>query len=177
MYLTGDVGYRGPDGHFHFGGRRDDQVKLRGFRIELSEIEATLVEHPDVLAAAVAVRRLPPGEDSVVAWVMADPDPTAAGRMRQYLADRLPRHMVPAAIVVLDQLPTNAHGKIDRAALPLPTRPADRPQPARRRRPGGLHLRAVRGVAGRGGCRAGRQLLRSRRGLDQVHQGHRADQP
>ena len=130
MYLTGDVGYRGPDGHFHFGGRRDDQVKLRGFRIELSEIEATLVEHPDVLAAAVAVRRLPPGEDSVVAWVMADPDPTAAARMRQYLADRLPRHMIPAAIVVLDQLPTNAHGKIDRGALPLPTRPADRPLPA-----------------------------------------------
>jgi len=132
-YLTGDLGYRTPDGHFHFVGRRDDQVKVRGFRIELSEIEATLVQHPEVLAAAVAVTRDRPGEDRIVAWVMADPEKTDAARIRQHLTDRLPRYMVPATIVVLDQLPTNVHGKIDRHALPLPAPSADqdrRPRPA-----------------------------------------------
>lgn len=127
MYLTGDLGYQGAgDGHFHFAGRRDDQVKIRGFRIELSEIEAVLMRHPDVLAAAVGVRQLQVGEDSVVAWAMTVPGTADSAGIRQYLADCLPRHMVPTAIVVLDRLPTNAHGKIDRNALPLPDRPAER---------------------------------------------------
>jgi amino acid adenylation domain-containing protein len=135
VYLTGDLGYQRPDGHFHFVGRRDDQVKVRGFRIELSEIEAALVQHPDVLAAAVAVRQFRPGEDSVVAWVMAASDTADPARIRHHLGDRLPRHLIPAAIVVLDELPTNVHGKIDRSALPLPATPAGhdrdhRPEPA-----------------------------------------------
>ncbi|MBC8093778.1 MAG: hypothetical protein H7Y15_17935, partial [Pseudonocardia sp.] len=127
LYLTGDTGRLCADGRLRFGGRRDGQVKLRGFRVELGEIEAVIVSHPDVLAAAVAVRGLPPGEDGVVVWVMmaGAPDP---GDIRRYLAQRLPRHMVPARIVTLDRMPTTAHGKIDRAALPMPELVADHDQ-------------------------------------------------
>jgi amino acid adenylation domain-containing protein len=121
MYLTGDVGYQGDDGRLRFGGRHDDQVKLRGFRIELGEIETALAHYPGVLAAAVAVRTSPTGDDVLVAWIMSRSSPADAAAVRRYLADRLPGHMIPSVIVVVDRLPTNAHGKVDRSALTLPT--------------------------------------------------------
>lgn len=124
VYLTGDLGAQRRDGHFDFVGRSDNQVKLRGFRIELGEIEATLAAHPDVRAAVVAVRQLQPGEDSVIAWITVA-NATEPDRIHAYLTERLPQHLVPARLVVLDQMPTNAHGKIDRAELRTPTGAAD----------------------------------------------------
>ncbi|UPK75800.1 non-ribosomal peptide synthetase [Nocardioidaceae bacterium SCSIO 66511] len=118
VYLTGDLGLHRPDGHFEFVGRSDAQVKLRGFRIELGEIEATLAAHPAVSTAAVGVRQLEPGSDSIIAWVTL-----AAGAhledVQHDLSDKLPRYMLPARLIVLDKMPANAHGKIDRSRLPV----------------------------------------------------------
>ncbi|MER7004782.1 non-ribosomal peptide synthetase [Dactylosporangium sp. NPDC000555] len=130
-YLTGDLGCRRTDGRLQFAGRRDDQVKIRGFRVELGEIEATLAQHPDVLAAAVAVRPIGDGPDTaILAWVTTASGRTDAGPLRRYLAQRLPRHLVPAVISALPDMPTNAHGKIDRAALPTPNPSALLAEPA-----------------------------------------------
>jgi len=129
LYLTGDTGTQSTDGLLRFAGRQDRQVKIRGFRVELGEIEAAAVAHPDVLAAAVGIRTLPPGEDAIVAWVL-----TANGQdpwnIRGHLADRLPAHMMPALIVAMDRMPTTAHGKIDREALALPDPQVDADEPS-----------------------------------------------
>jgi len=130
-YLTGDLGCRRPDGRLQFTGRRDDQVKVRGFRVELGEIEATLAQHPDVLTAAVAVRQISDGADpAIVAWVTTASGTADPGPLRRYLGQRLPRYLVPAVISVLTEMPTNTHGKIDRAALPAPSAPVLPAKPA-----------------------------------------------
>lgn len=98
-------------------GRTDDQVKIRGFRIELGEIEAALGAHPAVTAAAVVVREDEPGRKRLVAYAAGDTD---SDTLRKHVAERLPDYMVPAVTVVLDALPVNRNGKIDRAALPEP---------------------------------------------------------
>ncbi|GAA2581470.1 amino acid adenylation domain-containing protein [Actinomadura fulvescens] len=119
LYRTGDLAARRPDGTLSFLGRIDDQVKLRGLRIEPGEIEATMGEHPGVAEAAVALREDSPGQRRLVGYVV----PSGGGGLddlRGRLADRLPGYMVPAAFVVLPALPLTPHGKVDRRALPAP---------------------------------------------------------
>jgi amino acid adenylation domain-containing protein len=118
LYRTGDIVRRDGGGLFEFVGRDDDQVKVRGYRIELAEVEAVLREHPDVADAVVVLDRT--GEDArlvgyVVAAAAADTDPTA---LRRYLRDRLPAAMVPSALAPIDRLPLTRTGKVDRLALP-----------------------------------------------------------
>jgi len=114
-YRTGDM-VRADDHGLEFRGRRDDQVKVSGRRIELAEIDAHLAELPGVRAAAAAVRRTPAGNLILVGYVVGDVDPTA---LRRSLAERLPEGIVPL-VVRLEQLPLKNSGKVDRAALPWP---------------------------------------------------------
>jgi amino acid adenylation domain-containing protein/non-ribosomal peptide synthase protein (TIGR01720 family) len=123
-YRTGDQVRRLPGGVLEFVGRRDRQVKVHGFRIELDEIESVLAQHPGVPAAAVI--RHGAGESdhprlaAYVTWTGAQ-DPAA--ELRRFLGERLPEYMVPASITVLDALPRTASGKLDRARLPAPHEP------------------------------------------------------
>ncbi|GAA0624941.1 hypothetical protein GCM10010174_50260 [Kutzneria viridogrisea] len=120
MYRTGDLVRWLPGGDLDYVGRSDDQVQLRGFRIEPAEIEAALERHPGVLRAVVALRE-DGAEAGLVAYVVtAEGVPTE--QVREHLAGTLPAHMVPAAFVRLDELPLTPQGKVDRAALPAPGR-------------------------------------------------------
>nr|WP_234349926.1 non-ribosomal peptide synthetase [Streptomyces sp. WM4235] len=118
MYRTGDLVRLRPDGELEFLGRADDQVKIRGYRIELGEVEAALSALEGVATAAAVVREDTPGVKRLVGYVTGRVDPA---RARELLAARLPDYLVPAAIVVLDVLPVNVSGKLDRSALPSPT--------------------------------------------------------
>ncbi len=133
LYRTGDLGRWLPERGIESLGRADQQIKVRGFRIEPGEIEAALTAHPAVAEAAVGLRRGASGEPRLVAWVtLAEipeipeiPETAAppAGRdLRRWLADRLPEPMVPVAVMILDALPRTASGKLDRRALPDPPR-------------------------------------------------------
>ncbi len=128
MYRTGDLARRGSDGWLEYLGRTDDQVKIRGVRIEPGEAAATLREHPGLRDAAVVARADGPGgEARLVAYTVARGGAApAAGELRDWLLERVPAHLVPAAWVAMPALPTTPGGKLDRAALPAPagTRPA-----------------------------------------------------
>ena len=121
LYRTGDVGRYRPDGNIEYVGRVDEQIKLRGYRIEPGEIEAALARHPDVAACAVAARQEESGDQSLVGYVVArdgaDPSVTA---LREFLKKSLPDYMVPSAFVRLPAIPLTPNGKIDRRALPAP---------------------------------------------------------
>jgi mycobactin peptide synthetase MbtF len=116
MYRTGDVVRRMPDGGLEFLGRSDAQLKIRGFRVEPGEIAAVLCGHEGVRGAHVMAHHHPSGP-RLTAYVAGGPDRPPAAELRKMLLDRLPRHLVPHRIVVLDELPLTPHGKIDEKAL------------------------------------------------------------
>ncbi|MEV6975751.1 amino acid adenylation domain-containing protein [Kitasatospora sp. NPDC093806] len=123
LYRTGDLARHRADGEVEFIGRADQQVKIRGHRIEPGEVEAQLAERPEVGAAAVIVREDEPGERRLVGYVVAAPgtEPDVF-ELRAALRERLPEYLVPSALVLLPALPLNGNGKLDRGALPRPGR-------------------------------------------------------
>jgi amino acid adenylation domain-containing protein len=128
LYRTGDLGRYRPDGVVEAAGRADQQVKVRGFRVELGEVEAALLRHPAIRAAAAVARDDGRGDRTLAAyWVPADPggdEPTAAA-LRSHLKAMLPDFMLPSAYVRLERLPLTANGKLDRRALPDPETDSD----------------------------------------------------
>jgi amino acid adenylation domain-containing protein len=122
LYRTGDLGRYLADGGIEYLGRIDQQVKIRGHRIELGEIEAALEKHEAVKRAIVMAREDQPAEKRLVAYVVREQtgEELDVSRMRSYLQTRLPDYMLPAALVVLENIPLTAHGKLDRKALPRP---------------------------------------------------------
>jgi amino acid adenylation domain-containing protein len=116
-FRTGDLGWWRSDGTLEFGGRRDQQIKIRGMRVEPGEIEAVLGGHHEVTECAVVAREVAPGDLRLVAHVVAA-HPVAPGELHAFLCQRLPATMVPSGYVFLDALPRTRTGKVDRRALP-----------------------------------------------------------
>ncbi|RKH66938.1 non-ribosomal peptide synthetase [Corallococcus aberystwythensis] len=127
MYRTGDVVRWLPDGTLEFRGRADSQVKVRGFRVELGEVEAALLALPLVKEAAVTVREEPPGPKRLVGYVVPrEGTPLTVDALRAGLRQSLAEHAVPSTFVLLERLPLTPSGKVDRRALPAPE--AHRPE-------------------------------------------------
>lgn len=121
LYRTGDLGRRRPDGRIVLAGRKDFQVKIRGMRVELGEVEGALKRNPAVDDAVVAAREDASGDRYLAAYVVATPGTSpAVGALRAFLASVLPDHAVPSRWVFLDALPLTVNRKIDRLALPAP---------------------------------------------------------
>jgi len=144
LYRTGDLARWRPDGNVEFLGRADHQVKIRGHRVELGEIETVLGQHPAVRECVVMAREEVPGEKRLTAYLVApdsrrsqrkearsattgeDQHPgtsagtTMAGQLREFLQAKLPAYMIPSAFVFLDELPRTPNGKVNRRALPAP---------------------------------------------------------
>ncbi|WP_437667767.1 amino acid adenylation domain-containing protein [Sorangium sp. So ce1182] len=121
LYRSGDLGRWLPDGNVEHLGRIDQQVKLRGYRVELGEIESVLLQHPAVREAVVVAREDAPGDKRLVAYLVAREAPLpGVSELRSYARSKLPEYMVPAALVELRALPLSPNGKVDHKALPAP---------------------------------------------------------
>lgn len=116
LYRTGDLGYHRPDGKLHFVGRQDHQIKLGGVRIELTEIESVIAAHPAVRAVKVIVEGKPDEAQRLAAYVVAHSD-TPPRDITQTVAGSLPAYCVPKKVVMIDRMPLNSNGKVDRKAL------------------------------------------------------------
>jgi len=146
LYRTGDLGCLQPDGELLFQGRNDFQLKIRGFRVEPGEVEAVLESFPGIRQAVVTAREDEPGERRLIGYIVAQEaesvpqqrgsdEPMSRGvasllvELRTFAAEKLPQFMVPAALVLLDEIPLSPNGKVDRATLPAPgvDRPLGRP--------------------------------------------------
>lgn len=147
MYRTGDIVRRRQDGTLEFAGRADEQVKVRGFRIEPGEVEAHLNRHPAVAASVVVAREDRPGSKQLVGYVTpadgAEIDPAG---LREHLAADLPGYLVPTAIVPLGEFPLTPNGKLDRRALPPPDLSAAHGSAACGRAPETEHERVLCGL-------------------------------
>lgn len=130
IYRTGDLGHQTEDGLLEITGRADDQIKIRGFRVEPGEIEDLLTRRPDVREAAVTVHRTASGTSRLAAYVTTGGVAADTEAILSCLAEQLPAHMVPSTLDVLDALPLNTNGKVDRTALPAPAQAAPAPAPA-----------------------------------------------
>lgn len=119
LYRTGDIGRWLPSGELQCFGRRDGQVKVRGYRVEVGEIEAVLAAHEQVSEAVVLLREDHPEDKRLVAYVTGVRDLSTA-ELRRYATERLPDYMVPAVFIMLAELPLTANGKVDSKALPPP---------------------------------------------------------
>ena len=130
LYRTGDLVRWLPDGNIDFGGRTDGQVKVRGFRVELGEIEEAISEDPEVRDRVVMVRTDMPGEKQLTAYLVPrelgsmeehiDAQQAFIASVRDHLRNRLPSHMVPTAFMILPELPLTPNGKVDKRKLPVP---------------------------------------------------------
>lgn len=151
LYRTGDLVRVLEDGNIEFIGRRDGQVKIRGFRIEVGEIEATLLQHANVKAAAVVANQARTSGTRLIAYVVAaSATAVDAAELREHLARLLPSFMVPSAFVLMDALPVTTNGKLDRRALPIPE--AKRPDM-------GVPYQAPRGTVEETVCRLFAEVL------------------
>jgi amino acid adenylation domain-containing protein len=121
LYRTGDLGRVRPDGEIEFLGRSDHQVKVRGHRVELGEIESVILSHPEVAAAAVLARENGREGAQLVAYVVErDGADIGGAQLKQYVGTMLPDYMAPQAVIKLSQLPVTPNGKLDRRRLPAP---------------------------------------------------------
>ncbi|HEV2149751.1 MAG TPA: amino acid adenylation domain-containing protein, partial [Longimicrobiaceae bacterium] len=120
LYRSGDLARWLPTGELEYLGRMDEQVKVRGFRIEPGEIEAALTRHPAVREAVVVLREDVPGDRRLVAYLTAEGGAPSQRELRDHLGAHLPDYMVPAAFVALERIPLTGNGKTDRRALPAP---------------------------------------------------------
>ncbi|MBE8969648.1 amino acid adenylation domain-containing protein [Nostocales cyanobacterium LEGE 12452] len=120
LYKTGDLVRFRTDGKLEYLGRVDNQVKIRGFRIELGEIEAVLRQHPQVLQAVVIAHENTPGQKRLVAYVVTQKSQPTTNELRDFLKQKLPNYMIPAAFMVLESIPMTPNQKVDYRALPTP---------------------------------------------------------
>ncbi|UKO96133.1 non-ribosomal peptide synthetase [Nostoc sp. UHCC 0870] len=120
LYKTGDLARFRPDGNLEYLGRVDGQVKIRGFRIELGEIETVLRQHPQVLQAVAIAREDIPGQKRLVAYIVPQDSPPTTDELRQFLKQKLPNYMIPAAFMLLETIPMTANRKVDYRTLPTP---------------------------------------------------------
>jgi len=120
LYRSGDLARVCPDGAIDYLGRLDHQVKIRGVRVELGEVEAALCRYPGVRAAAVDARQASAGGQRLIGYLVCEGPPPSAAQLREHLAEQLPQAMIPSAYLVVPSLPMTPSGKLDRAALPDP---------------------------------------------------------
>ncbi|TBR57010.1 non-ribosomal peptide synthetase [Westiellopsis prolifica IICB1] len=121
LYKTGDLVRFLPSGDIEYIGRIDNQIKIRGFRVELGEIEAVINQHPSVSASVVIVREEQPGNQNLIAYITLYPHKTLTiTELRRFLQNKLLDYMLPTAFMILEALPLTSNGKVDRRALPTP---------------------------------------------------------